>query len=39
VKYKSKTVDVPFSNLIVLNETSTNFQVIEDYKLWFDYTL
>ena len=39
VNFKHSIIDVPFSNLIVLNESSTNFEAVEDYKLWFDYTL
>jgi hypothetical protein len=39
VNFNTKIVDVPFSNLIVLSETSVNFEAVEDYKLWFDYTL
>jgi hypothetical protein len=38
-KYKNQMVQLPLANLIVLNETSSNYNLIEDYKLWFDYTL
>jgi hypothetical protein len=38
-KYKHQLIQFPLANLIVLNETSPNYSLIDDYKLWFDYTL
>ena len=38
-KFKNQLVQMPLANLIVLNENSVNYNLIDDYKLWFDYTL
>jgi hypothetical protein len=39
VHYRNYVLQIPLANLIVLNENSLNHQFIDDYKLWFDYTL
>jgi len=39
VHYRNFVLQIPIANLIVLNENSINHQLIDDYKLWFDYTL
>lgn len=39
VHYRKFVLQIPLANLIVLNENSSNHQFIDDYKLWFDYTL
>jgi hypothetical protein len=39
VHYRNFILHIPLANIIVLNESSSNHQLIDDYKLWFDYTL
>lgn len=38
-RYKNQIIQLPLANLIVLNENSLNYSLVDDYKLWFDYTL
>lgn len=38
-RFRNHNLALPVANLIVLNDSSENHQAIEDYKLWFDYTL
>jgi hypothetical protein len=38
-RFKNQNIQFPLANLIVLNENSLNYNLVDDYKLWFDYTL
>jgi hypothetical protein len=38
-KFKNQVIQIPLANLIVLNEKLRNHSLVDDYKLWFDYTL
>jgi hypothetical protein len=38
-RYKNQVIQIPLANLIVLNENSPNYNLVDDYKLWYDYTL
>lgn len=39
VRSRNQVIQIPLANLIVLNENSKNNQAVDDYRLWFDYTL